>query len=49
MNVRVFLPNKIDFPAMRPSYSNLKPTANNLLKIQQVAGLYPADYIKGFL
>ena len=53
MNVRVFLPNNIDFAVMRPKLyqfeANCIESANTLLKIQQVAGLYPADYMKGFL
>ena len=53
MNVSVFLPNKIDFTIMGPKRlqfeTNCIDSAYTLLKIQQAAGLYPADYIKSFL
>ena len=45
MNVSIFLPNKIDFPVMRTKLqqfeTNCIESANTLLKIQEVAGLYP--------
>ena len=53
MNVSIFLPNKTDFTVMGPKLLQLETngieSAYTLLKIQQVAGLYPADYIKSFL
>ena len=49
MSASVFLPDKIDFTVMRPKVIGIWNQLQRICKIQQVAGFYQTDYIKGFL